>query len=88
MAKGDPLGNDEDGDEPASSTRPLEAVDNAHALEDNDDRPKYLSTKTFHMPYTFGPEENLENDTQKELDDLLALWTPIPRVGEEHSQVK
>ncbi len=79
---------DKDGRKPDSSATPLEVVDNAHALEEYDNRPKSMNTDTLHISHTLALEEDLENDTQKQLDDLLALWTPIPQVGEQHSQVE
>ncbi len=67
---------------PESSAPSGGTYDNTSAFKE-EDRPKIQSNT-----YTFAPEEDLESDTQKQLDDLLALWTPIPQIGEEYSQVE
>ena len=44
------------------------------------------STNASHAPSQLATDGSLENDTQKMLEDLLALWTPLPRADEGDSQ--
>ncbi len=84
-----PPAHDSYGGEPSQSAAqpPHRGGYDYASAPDEHDRAKLDSAHASHAPSGHARDESLENDTQKTLEDLLALWAPLP-VGGGHSLMK